>query len=58
MRGAKDMRPDYEVKSDILKVIQKSWEITHATDDNPKIIKLWQEHNIPTTIIEGWEDDE
>jgi predicted secreted acid phosphatase len=56
MRKDKDSRKDYFVKSDILEVIQYTWDVIHAVDDNPNIIKLWQERNIPTTIIEGWED--
>ena len=54
MRGNKDGRPDYEVKADMLKQIQARWDVLHAYDDNPSIIKLWKENNIPTTIVEGW----
>ena len=54
MRGNKDGRPDYEVKHDMLNQIQSRWDVLHAYDDNPSIIKLWKENDIPTTIIEGW----
>jgi phosphoglycolate phosphatase-like HAD superfamily hydrolase len=56
MRGDKDNRPDYLVKQDILAAIQHTWDVVHAVDDNPSVIALWQEHGIPTTIVEGWED--
>lgn len=54
MRGNNDGRPDYEVKSDILRVIKHTWNVVHAWDDNPSVIKLWQENGIPTTVVEGW----
>lgn len=35
--------------------LQKSDKIfIHAVDDNPSIIKLWEENGIPTTTVEGW----
>lgn len=55
MRGEKDYRPDYEVKRDILSRIEELWEVKHAVDDNPNVIKLWEEHSIPTTKIGNWD---
>lgn len=55
MRGNDDNRPDYQVKKDILDIIRKAWNPIHAWDDNPNIIRLWNEENIPCTIVEGWE---
>ena len=57
MRGNKDNRPDYEVKKDILEHIRLFWEPIHAVDDNPKIIKLWEENGIPTTKIGTWDGE-
>ena len=57
MRGNKDGRPDYEVKKDILEHIKQFWEPVHAVDDNPKIIKLWEENGIPTTKIGTWDGE-
>ena len=57
MRGDKDNRPDYYVKSDILDAILHTWDVVHAVDDNPAVIALWNERGIPTTIVEGWEDE-
>lgn len=54
MRGDKDGRPDYEVKKDILRQISLIYNVIHAVDDNPAVIKLWEENGIPTTIVEGW----
>lgn len=56
MRGNDDDRKDYEVKKDMLDTLRKAYDIIHAWDDNPNIIKLWQENNIPTTIVPGWEE--
>ena len=54
MRQDGDFRKDYFVKKDILKLIQQKWDIVHAVDDNPAVIQLWHENNIPTTIIDGY----
>lgn len=55
MRGNKDQRKDYEVKKDILDSIRKEYDVLHAWDDNPSIIKLWEDENIPCTVVEGWD---
>lgn len=55
MRAEGDFRPDYEVKRDIYARIVKKWgTVVHAIDDNPAVIALWEELNIPTTVIPGW----
>ena len=56
MRGNDDNRPDYEVKKDILNTIRQAYNVIHAWDDNPSIIKLWTEEGIPCTIVEGWDN--
>lgn len=56
MRGNDDNRKDYEVKKDMLDTIRKAYNVIHAWDDNPSIIKLWTEEEIPTTVVPGWED--
>ena len=55
MRGNDDNRKDYEVKKDMLETIRKAYIPIYAWDDNPSIIKLWTEENIPCTIVEGWD---
>jgi hypothetical protein len=55
MRSDDDHRPDYETKKDILDKITKLWNVTYAVDDNPNIIKLWENHGIPTTKIGSWD---
>ena len=55
MRADDDNRPDYEAKKDILDKINDLWEVTHAVDDNPNVIKLWEDNNIPTTKIGTWD---
>lgn len=56
MRPVGDQRADVEVKREILAEIQETWNVVHALDDNPSVIKLWEEHRIPVTIIPGWID--
>lgn len=56
MRAENDQRPDYEVKKDILGRIAKSWDVVHAVDDNPSVLKLWHENRISTTKVPGWEE--
>jgi FMN phosphatase YigB (HAD superfamily) len=55
MRDNDDNRPDYEVKKDILSKIEDFWVVVHAVDDNPNVIKLWEENKIPTTKIGTWD---
>jgi len=54
MRDNNDYRPDYEVKKDILKLVNEDYFVVHAVDDNPNVIRLWEENGIPTTTVEGW----
>lgn len=55
MRADNDNRPDYDVKKDILNKINNYWTVIHAVDDNPSVIKLWEENGIPTTKIGTWD---
>jgi FMN phosphatase YigB (HAD superfamily) len=55
MRKDNDNRPDYEVKEDILLEIKKRWNVLHAVDDNPSVIKLWENYGINTTKIGTWD---
>ena len=55
MRADDDNRPDYEAKKDMLDKISKLWDVTHAVDDNPNVIRLWEDHSIPTTKIGNWD---
>lgn len=55
MRAADDMRPDWEVKRDILAMIRKDgFNPVKAVDDNPHVVELWESENIPTVIVPGW----
>jgi hypothetical protein len=55
MRADDDGRPDYEAKKDMLDKINILWDVTHAVDDNPNVIRLWEDHGIPTTKIGNWD---
>ena len=55
MRADDDNRPDYEAKEDMLDKINKLWNVVHAVDDNPNVIRLWEDNNIPTTKIGNWD---
>jgi hypothetical protein len=55
MRSDDDNRPDYEAKKDMLDKISSLWNVVHAIDDNPNVIKLWEDHDIPTTKIGTWD---
>lgn len=55
MRKDNDFRPDYEVKKDILLNIKKHWNVIHAVDDNPSVLRLWHEYGIETTKIGTWD---
>lgn len=55
MRKNDDDRKDYEVKKEILKKVRSMWDVVHAVDDNPAVLKLWEENNIPTTKVGNWD---
>jgi FMN phosphatase YigB (HAD superfamily) len=55
MRADDDSRPDYEAKKDMLDKISILWDVVHAVDDNPNVIKLWEDHGILTTKIGTWD---
>ena len=55
MRANDDNRPDYEAKKDMLDKITQLWDVTHAVDDNPNVIRLWEDNNITTTKIGNWD---
>ena len=55
MRNDNDNRQDYEVKRDMLATIRKAYNVIHAWDDNPSIVRLWNEHDIPVSVVPGWE---
>lgn len=55
MRADNDSRPDYEAKKDMLDNITKLWDVVHAVDDNPNVIRLWEDNGIPTTKIGTWD---
>ena len=55
MRADNDNRPDYEAKKDMLDKITELWDVTHAIDDNPNVIRLWEDNNIATTKIGNWD---
>lgn len=57
MRADEDNRPDYEVKRDILHKINNHWKVLHAVDDNPNVIRLWEDNQISTTKIGTWDGD-
>ena len=55
MRADDDGRPDYEAKKDMLDKISILWDVLHAVDDNPNVIRLWEDHGILTTKIGTWD---
>lgn len=55
MRPDNDIRSDVRVKEDILYNIRKTHNILFAVDDNPHVIKLWEDEDIPVITVPGWE---
>ncbi|QBZ72131.1 hypothetical protein SEA_KRADAL_245 [Streptomyces phage Kradal] len=56
MRANDDLRKDYVVKKEILTRIRLQYRVVKAHDDNPAVIRLWQEEGIETEIVPGWDD--
>jgi beta-phosphoglucomutase-like phosphatase (HAD superfamily) len=55
MRAHGDYRPDYEVKRGILRRIRLRYRPVAAWDDNPAVVRLWEEEGIPVTVVPGWD---
>lgn len=55
MRPDHDFRKDVAVKKEILEELRQRFTVTHAWDDNPSIIKLWEDEGIPVTVVPGWD---
>ena len=55
MRSDDDLRSDYELKKDILRRIRaQGYVVERDYDDNPEIIKLWQEAGVETVHVTGF----
>ncbi|QAY80406.1 AAA family ATPase [Sphingosinicella sp. BN140058] len=49
MRGEGDMRPDHQVKADILqRILDDGYEPLLVVDDRPSVVRMWREHGIVT----------
>lgn len=57
MRANGDFRPDSDVKREILDKLLKVYDIRKAFDDNPSIVKLWGDYNIPCVVVPGWQGE-
>lgn len=56
MRTDGDFRPDHEVKRDMLNNLLRAYDIRKAYDDNPSILRLWAEFDIPCVEVPGWSE--
>lgn len=57
-RNDGDYSKDYEVKKAILAKVREKYNVVAAIDDNPAIITLWEEEEIPEIeVVEGWDHD-
>lgn len=54
MRTDGDQRSARIVKAEILAKLQAEYDIIHAYDDDPEVIAMWAEQNIPATVVPGW----
>lgn len=57
MRPSSDIRPDHDVKADILRLIRERYDPVRAVDDNPNVLALWMSEGIPVTVVPGWDDE-
>jgi hypothetical protein len=55
-RANDDLRKDYVVKKEILDRIRLQYRVIKAHDDNPAVIKLWEDEGIETEIVPGWDE--
>lgn len=55
MRPDRDYRKDYVIKRAILARLRSRYDIVHAWDDNPAVLRLWKDEGIPFTVVPGWD---
>lgn len=51
MRADGDMRSDYDVKGELLRVAQRRYNVIHALDDNPMVLRLWSDLGLAATAV-------
>lgn len=56
MRPDGDWCSDVVLKARIANELEENYHILHATDDNPRILDLWERRGYPTTTVPGWKD--
>lgn len=55
MRPNRDFRKDFIIKREMLEDTRlRGLNVTHAWDDNPRIVELWEHENVPVTVVPGW----
>ena len=45
-----------ELKREIHAALTQRFDIHFACDDNPNVVRLWNEVGIPVKVIPGWSD--
>jgi hypothetical protein len=54
MRPDGDYRKDFLVKRDMFNAYAARYHITHAWDDRPAVIDLWNAIGLQVTVVPGW----
>jgi phosphoglycolate phosphatase-like HAD superfamily hydrolase len=54
MRDDDDLRTGAEVKRDILRGLEREWNIVGAVDDDPKVVEMWESEGVPTILVPGY----
>lgn len=55
MRPDGDPRPDHEFKQEVLDMLERELDFDFAMDDNPHVSQMWQDNNIPTIVVPGYD---
>lgn len=51
MRADGDLRDDYAVKGDLYQRIREHFNVVHALDDNPDVLRLWADLGVAATTV-------
>lgn len=54
MRANGDFRKDVIIKREFYERLIKFYDVIGAYDDNPAIVELWRELELPTVVVPGW----
>lgn len=55
LRDDDDRRPGHAYKRGLIADLRTRWTIVGAVDDDPKVVRMWEEEGIPSLFVPGYD---